>query len=143
MVVSKKLSPNGNRLMIERLGAFVVVLRVVQRGEIVEGERDFHVIASVRAPLQGKGLLVAPASNPLAMPGWSITARACFSYLKARHDFSRIHAELDDLERDSPGDRRVLLGHVDDSHAPFAEHLEDSIGTDSVAFMVPTGTRPR
>ena len=41
-----------------------------------------------------------------------------------------VHARLDDLERDLAADWLLLLGHVDDAHAPFADLLEQLVGAD-------------
>ena len=57
------------------------------------------------------------------MFGWSISASACRSASKRAITCRRVHARLDDLERDPAADRLGLLGHVDDAHAPFADLL--------------------
>ena len=43
--------------------------------------------------------------------------------LEARDDVARVHAELDDLERDGAANGLGLLGQIDDAHAAFAEQL--------------------
>ena len=53
--------------------------------------------------------------------------------LEAGDDLPAVHAGLDDLERDAAADRLVLLGHVDDAHAPFADLLEELVRPDAVA----------
>ena len=50
--------------------------------------------------------------------------------LEPGDDLGGIHARLDDLERDLAADRLFLLGHVDDTHAPFADLLEQLVGPD-------------
>ena len=41
--------------------------------------------------------------------------------VEARDHLARVHAELDELERDAAPDRRRLLGEIDDAHSAFAE----------------------
>jgi hypothetical protein len=48
--------------------------------------------------------------------------RLAFGF-KARDDFPRVHAQLDDLERDFSPDRLGLLGDIDRAAATFAEFL--------------------
>ena len=55
--------------------------------------------------------------------------------LEAGDDLAGVHARLDDLERDLAADGLLLLGHVDDAHAAFADLLEQLVGAD-------TGARP-
>ena len=43
-----------------------------------------------------------------------------------------IHARLDDLQGDPAADGLLLLGHVDDAHAPFADLLQQLVGADDV-----------
>ena len=43
----------------------------------------------------------------------------------------RIHAELDDLERDPPAHRLLLLGHEHDAAAAFAQSLQQLVAADS------------
>jgi hypothetical protein len=50
--------------------------------------------------------------------------------LEAGYDLARVHAGLDDFERDAAADGLVLLGHEDDAHATFADLLEQLIGAD-------------
>ena len=50
---------------------------------------------------------VAPASSTLAMFGWSIIASACRSASKRAMTCLRVHAQLDDLERDAARPARV------------------------------------
>ena len=47
--------------------------------------------------------------------------------LEPRHDLIRVHAGLDDLERDLAADGLLLLGHEDDAHAAFADVLNQFI----------------
>ena len=44
-----------------------------------------------------------------------------------------VHARLDDLQRHPAADRVVLLGHVDDAHAPFADLLQQLVRADDRA----------
>ena len=53
--------------------------------------------------------------------------------LEAGDHLPRVHAGLDDLERHLAADRLVLLGHVDDAHAPFADLLQQLVGADDCA----------
>ena len=62
------------------------------------------------------------------MLGWSIIARAWRSASKRAMTWRGVHARLDDLERDLAADRLLLLGHVDDAHAPFADLAERRYG---------------
>src|SRR5690606_34291114 len=50
--------------------------------------------------------------------------------LEASDDLSRVHAGLEDLQRDAALDGARLLGHVDDTEAPFADLLEELVGAD-------------
>ena len=50
--------------------------------------------------------------------------------LEAGDDLPRVHAELDDLERDAPPHRPRLLGHEHGAEAAFADLLEQAVGTD-------------
>ena len=51
----------------------------------------------------------------------------------------RVHARLDDLERDPALDRLRLLGHVDHAHAAFADLLEQLVGADLRAGLLGDG----
>ena len=48
--------------------------------------------------------------------------------LEAGDDLLGVHAQLDDLERDAAADRFLLLGHVNDAAAAFADLLEQLTG---------------
>ena len=50
--------------------------------------------------------------------------------LEPGDDLLRVHARLDDLERDLAPDRAGLLGHVDDAHAAFADLLQQLVRAD-------------
>ena len=56
--------------------------------------------------------------------------------LEAGDDLAGVHAELDDLERHAPLDRRALLGHVDRAEAALAEELQDPVRSDLRAEAV-------
>jgi hypothetical protein len=47
--------------------------------------------------------------------------------LETRDHTLRIHAWLDDLERDVPLDRVVLFGQIHDTHAAFAKDAEQPV----------------
>ena len=83
---------------------------------------------------------VVPASSTLAMFGWSIKARACRSASNRAITWLDVHARLDDLEGDLAADRLLLLGHVDDAHAPLADLLEQLVGADARARPFEDGT---
>ena len=53
--------------------------------------------------------------------------------LEARHDRARVHAQLDDLERDAAAHRLLLLGHIDHAAAALPDFLQQLIATDPVA----------
>ena len=53
--------------------------------------------------------------------------------LEAGDHLPRVHARLDDLERDRPLDRLGLLGHEHDAHAPFADLLQQLVRADDRA----------
>ena len=53
--------------------------------------------------------------------------------LEAGDDVLRVHAGLDDLERDAAADGLELLGHVDDAHAALADLFEQLVGADEGA----------
>jgi len=50
--------------------------------------------------------------------------------LEPRDDLGAVHPGLDDLERDLAPDGVLLLGHVDNAHAPFADRLQQPVGAD-------------
>ena len=50
--------------------------------------------------------------------------------LEAGDDLPRVHAQLDDLQGHPAADRLLLLGHVDDRHAAFADLLEELVPAD-------------
>jgi hypothetical protein len=52
--------------------------------------------------------------------------RLPFRFEAGQH-LTAVHARFDDLERDYPADRLVLLGHVDDAHAPFADLFQQFV----------------
>ena len=64
------------------------------------------------------------------MFGWSIIARACRSASKRAMTCLRVHARLDDLQRDAAADRLGLLGDIDHAHAPFADLLQQLVAAD-------------
>ena len=53
--------------------------------------------------------------------------------LEAGDHLLRVHAELDDLERDAAPDRLALLGHPDRAEAAFADLLEQLVAADPSA----------
>ena len=67
---------------------------------------------------------------------WSIIARAWRSASKRAMTCWRVHARLDDLERDLAADRLLLLGHVDDAHAALADLLEQLVRADQRAGLL-------
>ncbi len=52
-----------------------------------------------------------------------------------------IHARFDDLEGDRSADGLLLLGHVDDAHAPFADLLEQLVWADPFARAIGNGNQ--
>ena len=50
--------------------------------------------------------------------------------LEAGDDLLGVHAQLDDLERDPAAHRFLLLGHVDDAAAAFADLLQQLVAAD-------------
>ena len=50
--------------------------------------------------------------------------------LEPGDDLLRVHARLDDLQRDPAADGLLLLGQEDDAHAPLADPLEELVGPD-------------
>ena len=50
--------------------------------------------------------------------------------LEAGDHLPAVHARLDDLQRDAAADRLLLLGHIDDAHAPFADLLQQLVRAD-------------
>ena len=72
---------------------------------------------------------MAPASNTLAMDGWSIIARACFSALK------RVMTRLVSIPSlitfsATSRFRTELAGSIDGPHSPFADRLEQFVFAD-------------
>ena len=59
--------------------------------------------------------------------------------LEAGDHLPRVHARLDDLERDRPLDRLGLLGHEDDAHAAFADLLQQLVRADDRAGALGDG----
>jgi len=53
--------------------------------------------------------------------------------LEACNNALRIHAELDDLKRDTPAYRLLLLGHVNDTATTFAQLLKEFVPPNPVA----------
>ena len=56
--------------------------------------------------------------------------------LEAGDDRLRVHAELDDLERDAAAHRLLLLGHVHDAAAALADLLQQLVASDAVARLL-------
>ena len=50
--------------------------------------------------------------------------------LEPRHDLSRVHADLDHLERHLAAEGLRLLGQVDDPHSAFAKHAKNAVRAD-------------
>ena len=63
--------------------------------------------------------------------------------LEAGDHLPAVHAGLDDLERHAAADRLLLLGHVDDAHAPFADLLQQLVGADLRAGGFADGQKRR
>ena len=55
--------------------------------------------------------------------------------LEPGDDLLRVHAGLDDLQRDPAADGLGLLGHVDGAHAAFADLLQELVGADGRAEL--------
>ena len=53
--------------------------------------------------------------------------------LEAGDHLAGVHARLDDLQGHLAAHGRVLLGHVDDAHAAFADLLQELVGADDRA----------
>ena len=49
---------------------------------------------------------------------------------ETRDDAFRVHAQLDDLERDAAADGLLLFGHANDAAAAFADLLEQFVAAD-------------
>ena len=49
------------------------------------------------------------------------------------NDLLRVHAQLDHFERNPAPHRLLLLGHIDDTTAAFADLLEQFVAADLVA----------
>ena len=63
------------------------------------------------------------------MLGWSIMASAWRSASKRAMTSLRVHARLDDLQRDAAAHRLRLLGHIHHAEAAFADFLEQLVAT--------------
>src|SRR5262245_44496559 len=50
--------------------------------------------------------------------------------LEAEDDLARVHAGLENLERDLAANRFHLLGEIDDAEAALADLLQNSVGAD-------------
>src|SRR5574338_1095776 len=55
--------------------------------------------------------------------------RLAFGF-EPRDDLASLHAELDDFQRNAAADRLLLLGEIDDTHAAFAEPLQNPVRPD-------------
>ena len=53
--------------------------------------------------------------------------------LESRNDLPRVHARLNDFQRDAAENGRLLIGHVDDAHSPFADLLQQLVRPDDRA----------
>ena len=53
--------------------------------------------------------------------------------LEAGDDLLGVHAQLDDLERDAPAHRLLLLGHIDHAAAAFADFLQQLVAAERLA----------
>ena len=87
----------------------------------------------------GRPESVAPASSTRAMFGWSIKARACRSASKRA---MTCRVSMPSLMIFSATRRRtgaLLVGHVDHAHAPFADLLQELVGTDQRADVLGQG----
>ena len=71
------------------------------------------------------------------MFGWSISASACRSASKRAMTCSRVHAELDDLERHAAAHRLLLLGHVNDAAAAFADFFQQLVAANFAILSDP------
>ena len=71
----------------------------------------------------GRPLSVVPASSTLAIFGWSIIARACRSASKRAMTCRLSMPGLMILRATLRSHRLSLLGHIDDTHAAFADLL--------------------
>ncbi len=54
---------------------------------------------------------------------------------EAGHDLLGVHAQLDDLERHAAAHRLLLLRHVNDAAAAFADLLEQLVAANPVAGL--------
>ena len=61
--------------------------------------------------------------------------------LEAGDDLPRVHAGADHFQRHFAADRLRLPGQVDDPHSPFADQLNQPIGTDLILDARSPGTR--
>ena len=59
--------------------------------------------------------------------------------LKARDDRVRVHAELDDLERDPTTHRFLLFGHVNDTATAFTDLLQQFVTANPVSRLLSDG----
>ena len=78
----------------------------------------------------GRPPSVVPASMMCAMLGMAHQRERLPLELEARDDLARVHARLDDLERDAPADRHRLFGEIHLAHGAFADALEQAVGAD-------------
>jgi hypothetical protein len=58
--------------------------------------------------------------------------RLSFGFKPGDH-LTGVHPELDDLERDLAHDRFALFGHVNHTHSPFADFLQQFVTADVIA----------
>ena len=59
--------------------------------------------------------------------------------LEAGQHLAAVHAGFDQLQRHPPTDGLVLLGHPDRPHPPFADLLQQFVGTDLIASHARVG----
>ena len=96
---------------------------------------DRHALDQFHHEVRAAASAVTPASNTLAMFGWSISASACRSCSKRASSARRVEAAADHLERHPPLHRLGLVGDPDLAHAALAELLAQLVpaGEDHVA----------
>lgn len=66
------------------------------------------------------------------MLAWSMRARALALGLKPRHHLASVHAQLDDLQRDTAADGLLLLSHVNHAETTLADSLQKFVTADAI-----------
>ena len=101
-------------------------------GAVFGDRRSFHQLHhEVRPPAVGRTAIVNPGDVRVVHQGKGLPF-----HLEAGQHLAGVHAELDDLQRDHPAHRFLLLGHPHAAEAALADHLAQPVAADPVAGVL-------